>query len=410
MTILKRAIGAVPLLAIVLLTSCGGGSSSGGMLNDLQSIQGTVVGEQKALDTTAFVAKAQAEQCAATRNRLFVIDQKMVFWDRADVTCYDMSYAQTLYGATPQQPLCTVSDSIAGPRTSCADDQSRALFDTILKNLDKADLGLGAGHKVEALAFMPKSGISLTFESVAADAFSGVKTAKNVVLKDAAAWHKLWAEHAGNRSPAPPLPAVDFSRQMLVGVFAGEHANGCRHLEIIRVGVSGARILVEYADQDMTTVALCAMAASSGMQVLAVKRSDAAVEFVNIPAAALAFKSIDQTTRSNLGGAQTLVIRDAAGWSALWAAHSGNTTPEPAVDFGRYMVLAVFLGSQPNGCYSTGFSNVYRADKTIYAVHIDTTPGIGVLCTMQITTPAHLIQVERSDDTVEFASLQEPIR
>jgi hypothetical protein len=229
------------------------------------------------------------------------------------------------------------------------------------------------------------------------------------VVRDPAAWARLWAEHSANRSPAPELPKVDFARQMLVAVFTGEQT-GCHHLEIVRVGVSGGGLVVEYADKDVSAIALCIAGIPSGMQVAAVARSDAAVEFVNVEAAAVAFTSIEQSTRSNIGDARSVVIRDAAAWAALWKEHKGDAAPLPAVDFNKAMVLGVFLGSQPNGCYSTSFSRVYRNGKKIVAVHADTVPGMGVMCTMNITTPAELVVVERSDATVEFASQGRSLR
>ena len=58
------------------------------------------------IPTELFVARAREEVCAGTRNRLFVIDGKQVFWDRAG-NCGDNSYAQRLYGATPDVLLCS---------------------------------------------------------------------------------------------------------------------------------------------------------------------------------------------------------------------------------------------------------------------------------------------------------------
>ena len=46
---------------------------------------------------------------------------------------------------------------------------------------------------------------------------SNVDDAKTVVVRDAAAWKKLWQGHAPDRA----LPAVDFSREMVVAVFMG---------------------------------------------------------------------------------------------------------------------------------------------------------------------------------------------
>lgn len=403
MNIVGKLIGSMGLAAAMLLAGCGGGDSG---RPDQQAGQGVGVGEQNGTGpvTSEFISAAQAAGCAATRNRLYVIDQKMVFWDRTDLGCYDASYQRTLYGATIKDELCSTGDSFGGPVTKCKDEQQRAMFETILHNLDQADLGLGSGHKVEALSFLPKPGSALAFQNVASDPISGVVTPKQVVVKDAAAWTRLWAEHTRNRSPAPALPQIDFGRQMLLAVFSGEHANGCRAIGIVRVGVNGAGIAVEYDDRDVTALAICTQAAGSPMHVIAIDRIDAQVGFVSINPAGLAFKSLDLTTRSGVRVAKNVVIKDGADWFALWSAHGGANSVVPDIDFGKSMVIAVFMGAQANGCYSTTIGNVYRSADTINVVHVDAVPGPAVVCTLDITTPAHLIVADRSDLPVTFAS------
>lgn len=156
MALTKLLVGFVALAGALTLAGCGGATAAAAQ--GKQAGQGVAVGEPNgALPVAAeFVAKAQAATCADQRNRLTMIDQRMVFWDRAG-SCPDNAYARTLFGATPQTVLCSVVDSIAGPQITCTDEQSRALFNTILANLDKADLGLGSSHQVEALAVPPKA-------------------------------------------------------------------------------------------------------------------------------------------------------------------------------------------------------------------------------------------------------------
>lgn len=55
---------------------------------------------------------------------------------------------------------------------------------------------------------------------------SGVLQFRTVVVRDAAAWKTLWTEHAALRVPPPPAPPVDFSREMVVGVFLGQKPSG----------------------------------------------------------------------------------------------------------------------------------------------------------------------------------------
>lgn len=156
MALIKYLAGFVALAGVLSLAGCGG--ANGAMAQGQQAGQGVALGEPNgAVPVTAdFIARAQEASCADQRNRLFMIDKRMVFWDRAG-SCADNAYGRTLFGATPQTVLCSVADSIAGPQTSCNDEQVRALFNTILANLDKSDLGLGSGHQVEAIAIPPKA-------------------------------------------------------------------------------------------------------------------------------------------------------------------------------------------------------------------------------------------------------------
>jgi hypothetical protein len=90
--------------------------------------------------------------CADLKNRLFQIDRNMVLWDTAG-SCLDASFAVTLFGNTVEETLCSHRDSVYGLKTSCIEERHQELFQTIIENLDKPDLGLGTGHQVEPVAF-----------------------------------------------------------------------------------------------------------------------------------------------------------------------------------------------------------------------------------------------------------------
>ena len=97
-----------------------------------------------------FVDMARHAMCADRRNRLFIIDRSFVFWDRAG-SCPDNSYGMALYGDSPEAPLCSSGDSIAGPVSDCDGETHRKLFETISGHRDAPDLGLGPGHTVDEL-------------------------------------------------------------------------------------------------------------------------------------------------------------------------------------------------------------------------------------------------------------------
>jgi hypothetical protein len=264
MSAIKYLIGAVTLAGTVALASCGGGSS-------MQSQQAgqVVVGAEPA--TAEFIAQAQVASCADQRNRLFVIDKRMVFWDRAG-NCPDNSYARTLYGATPQALLCSANDSIGGPRVSCTDAPSRPLFDTILANLDKADLGLGSAHQVEPLSVPSKS---LAFNTLDRSTRSGIQATQNVTIRDADSFQLLWSAHGG-----AALPSVDFSRNMVIGVFLGTQSNGCYATEIDSVTSGAGKITVQHTDSVPGPTVLCTMALTTPAHLIVVARSEQPVEFL----------------------------------------------------------------------------------------------------------------------------------
>ena len=132
------------LISALFLSACGGGDAG----------LGPVATNREAIAIAPFIAIAKAETCGDIRNKLFVIDNKMVLSERAG-NCPDNGHSQVLYGTNAETILCQAHDSIAGPTVSCPHEGSRALFDIIRKNLDKADLGLGAVHTVTPVKFLP---------------------------------------------------------------------------------------------------------------------------------------------------------------------------------------------------------------------------------------------------------------
>ena len=105
---------------------------------------------QDAAKWAPFVELSRQGVCSDLRNRLFVIDQVLVFWDRAG-DCPDARYSEALYGKTVDDVLCVLHDSNRGPRKSCKDPSYNGLFDTIIMHLSEPDLGLGRNHTVQQL-------------------------------------------------------------------------------------------------------------------------------------------------------------------------------------------------------------------------------------------------------------------
>ena len=104
------------------------------------------------IDLAPFIQTAQKSICHDQRNRLFLIDQHLVLWDRAG-TCIENGYGQILYADSLATILCERHDSIGGEIKTYNSPQEQPLFDAVVANLDRPDLGLGATHTVQAISF-----------------------------------------------------------------------------------------------------------------------------------------------------------------------------------------------------------------------------------------------------------------
>jgi hypothetical protein len=97
-------------------------------------------------------------------------------------------------------------------------------------------------------------------------------------------------------------------------------------------------------------------------------------------------------------------VRTAAEWNALWRQHSPDRE-QPPVDFGREMVVAVFMGSRPTAGFNVEVVSA-QVEEGVLVVRIRETrpPGDRVLAQV-ITSPYHLVAVPRHNGDVRFESL-----
>jgi hypothetical protein len=73
---------------------------------------------------------------------------------------------------------------------------------------------------------------------------SNVEDAKQVLVRTEAEWTKLWQQH----NPDRPRPAVDFSKEMVVGVFMGSRPTSGFNTSIISTTAGNGTLIVRYAE------------------------------------------------------------------------------------------------------------------------------------------------------------------
>ncbi len=82
--------------------------------------------------------------------------------------------------------------------------------------------------------------LSIPFKTIAMGEDSGIRTPIQVVVRTPAAWRALWQKHTSGQ-PQSALPTIDFSRDMVVAVFAGDVPPFTR-ASILRISREGSRL------------------------------------------------------------------------------------------------------------------------------------------------------------------------
>lgn len=398
---IKRIFSAGTVLLALVLAGCGGGGSS---VSSATKTAADVVVNDPVIDSAAFVKLALGmSSCADRKNRLWVIDGKQVFWDRAGYSCPDANWSQMLYGATPDALQCSSQDSIAGPQTRCADESKRALFDIVSKNADAANLGLDSSHKVVPIMIPEPFVKDLPYTSIGRLGNTGVKTAQNVVIKDAAAFAKLWESVVTSTNGAPQMPTVDFSRQMVLGVFLGANQLSCGStMGISRVTTQDGSIVVDYEIRTPEGPIRCmAIMDAAPMDLVTVERSDAPVQFVQHRVSTLMALAVDETANSGIHMAREIIISDQSSWEQLWADHAGKDKPLPSIDFSKKVVIGLFAG-WTGYCDGLQLDSITNDGKKVTVNYFRTLPSPYVDCITLVRSPAILVAIDRTSLPIYF--------
>jgi hypothetical protein len=117
------------------------------------------------------------------------------------------------------------------------------------------------------------------------------------------------------------------------------------------------------------------------------------------------FESLEHQAHSYIDDERLAVISNKSAWAALWAEHHRGQSPTPAlpeIDFTESMVVAVYIGTRPNGCYSVGIDRIYRSGDTIVVEYTEQIPSAENICTMALVSPSHLVVIPKTPYPFEF--------
>ena len=107
---------------------------------------------------------------------------------------------------------------------------------------------------------------------------SNMDDAKQAAVKTVEAWKQLWQQH----SPDRPLPAVDFTKEMVVGAFMGSRPSAGYTLEIVSAIEASGTLVVRYSEASPSRGTMTAQVITSPYHLVAVPFFPGDVKFEKV--------------------------------------------------------------------------------------------------------------------------------
>jgi VWFA-related protein len=115
--------------------------------------------------------------------------------------------------------------------------------------------------------------------TLAGDQMSAIANPRQAVAKTAAEFEALWRAH----SPGRPVPAVDFSKNMVIAVFLGSRPSSGYDVQITSVRHEGEAMVVTWAERRPGRDQMSAQVMTAPAHLVTVPRFDGAVRFEKAP-------------------------------------------------------------------------------------------------------------------------------
>jgi hypothetical protein len=123
------------------------------------------------------------------------------------------------------------------------------------------------------------NGGAATFRTIDKGDMSFADARREVTARTAAEWAAVWRQHAANR----PAPAVDFSREMVVGIFDGSRPSAGYGVQIVGTRVDQGTLVVQYQEARPGRDDIVAQMITSPYHLIAVPTRPGAVRFEKLP-------------------------------------------------------------------------------------------------------------------------------
>ena len=123
----------------------------------------------------------------------------------------------------------------------------------------------------------------------------------------------------------------------------------------------------------------------------------------------LTFRTISNGQYNLLTQRTQRVIQSQGAWVNLWSDLSPTDGPIPQVNFNEKMLIAVFQGQKPTGSYEIEITKIIERENEIVVQVKETSPDTNCAADAVITSPYHIVEIEKSSKPVRFIFEQETI-
>ncbi len=116
---------------------------------------------------------------------------------------------------------------------------------------------------------------AVEFVTLARGDHSQIEEPRHAVVRTAAQWSALWRQHAGEGAP----PEVDFTRSMVIAVFAGTRPTAGYGVGISEIEKRDNRLVVTYREQKPAPDAIVAQVLTTPFHIVSTARTAGPVVF-----------------------------------------------------------------------------------------------------------------------------------
>ena len=116
--------------------------------------------------------------------------------------------------------------------------------------------------------------VDISFQTVVKGSRSGVRDPLQIVIRSQAEWDALWKRHVSIETNPPPPPAIDFNKEIVIGVFLGEKPTGGYDVEIIRTEQSDSVLVIHYREKSPLPGSIVIQAVTQPFHIIQVVRDD----------------------------------------------------------------------------------------------------------------------------------------